>query len=312
MPTVSVNLCCYNSEKYLRETLDSIVNQTYRDWELVVIDDGSKDSTASIINEYINRGYPISYHYQENRGLGYSRNRALEFSRGKYIAFIDHDDIWMADKLEKQIRVIESRPDIDFVYSNYYRLIAYAGNRRVLALKGNQPEGFVFDAFVYKYDVFISSVIVTRRSLESLATLFDERFNQIEELDLFLRLLYTHKAAYIGEPLAVYRIHEDMTTLKSPELAPKEYQYLIEKFTQMDLKFSELHPKIAEYIVVQLIEYNRAKFEILHGDLKEARRRTAPYKWYSLRLFLAYVATFLPARISSIANQLVVKFKWTS
>jgi len=308
-PTVSINLCCYNSERYLRETLESVINQTYKDWELVVIDDGSKDSTASIIGEYISRGYPIFYHYQENKGLGYSRNRAFEYSRGKYIAFIDHDDVWMADKLEKQIRVIKSRPDIDFLYSNYYRLLVYAGNRRVLALKGNQPEGDVFNAFVRRYNVFISSVIVTKTAIDSLNSLFDERFNQIEELDLFLRLLYKRNAAYINEPLAVYRIHENMTTIKAPELVPQECQYLLEKLIEMDPAFSSSHKEIAKYIQIQLITYNQAKFEILHGNPMLARQWVAPYKWYSTRVFFAYLATFFSGKLALSINELILKLK---
>ena len=106
-PLVSINLCCYNSEKYLRETLDSIVNQTYKDWELVIINDGSTDATELIIQEYQARSYPIVYHYQKNNGLSKSRNKALQLSKGKYIAFIDHDDIWIAEKLQKQILLME-------------------------------------------------------------------------------------------------------------------------------------------------------------------------------------------------------------
>jgi len=308
-PTVSINLCCYNSEAYLRETLDSVTNQTYTDWELVIIDDGSSDSTGSIVREYIEKGYPISYHFQANRGLGYSRNKAYEYSTGKYIAFIDHDDIWMRDKLEKQVRLLDSHTDVDFVYSNYYRMLRYAGNKLVLALRGHQPEGFVFKDFVYRYNVFISSVIVTRRSLESLPTLFDERFGQIEEMDLFLRLLYNRKAAYIDEPLAIYRIHENMTTIKSPERVAVECQYLLDKFVEMDPRFRELHPNVAEYITIQLMEYNKAKFEILRGEMKQARQRVAPYKWYSMRLFLAFLATFFPRGLSVFLNQTILRLK---
>ena len=119
-PKVSINLCCYNSEKYLRETLDSIVKQTYKDWELIIINDGSSDSTEAIIYEYIKQGYPIAYHYQRNKGLAFSRNKALELSQGKYVAFIDHDDLWLPDKLEKQASILEKRPEIDFLYGNYF------------------------------------------------------------------------------------------------------------------------------------------------------------------------------------------------
>ena len=129
-PRVSINLCCYNSERYLRETLDSIVSQTYKDWELIIINDGSSDATESIVSEFIKRGHPIVYHYQANKGLALSRNEALKRSRGEYIAFIDHDDLWMPEKLEKQILALESNPEIDFFYGNFcckfFRKIVYS------------------------------------------------------------------------------------------------------------------------------------------------------------------------------------------
>ena len=102
-PLVSINLCCFNSERYLRETLESIAGQTFSNWELVAVNDGSTDSTESILHEFRTKGYPVLYYYQENRGIAHSRNKAIELSRGDYIAFIDHDDIWFPDILSNQL-----------------------------------------------------------------------------------------------------------------------------------------------------------------------------------------------------------------
>ncbi|MEO8035126.1 MAG: glycosyltransferase family A protein [Acidobacteriota bacterium] len=93
-PLVSVNLCCYNSERFLEETLQSIFTQTFADWELVVINDGSEDSTDAIIRRHQESGRRIVYHPQANAGLGASRNKAIELSQGKYIALICGDDAW--------------------------------------------------------------------------------------------------------------------------------------------------------------------------------------------------------------------------
>src|SRR5437868_7089779 len=102
-PIVSINLCCYNSEKYLEETLQSIFAQTLTDWELVIIDDGSTDSTEKIIKHYEVNDPRIIYHAQRNMGLSPSRNKAIQFSHGKYVAFIDHDDLWEPTYLEAQV-----------------------------------------------------------------------------------------------------------------------------------------------------------------------------------------------------------------
>src|SRR2546421_314712 len=115
-PKVSITLCCYNSERYLDETLQSITAQTYKDWELVVINDGSRDATEDIVRRYMDAGWPIVYQYQENRGLSASRNKSIELSSGEFIAMIDHDDLWSPEKLEKQVPLFED-PKVGVVYT---------------------------------------------------------------------------------------------------------------------------------------------------------------------------------------------------
>ena len=295
--TVSINLCCYNSEKYLRETLDSIVNQTYKDWELIVINDGSKDSTENIVQEYINKGYPFKYYYQHNKGLSYSRNKALEYSSGKYIAFIDHDDIWLPEKLKNQVEALKTRPDVDFIYSNYFKKITYNNDKLILGLKGNQPQGFIFRDFIFKYEVFISTVIVSRNSLNSLDSLFDSRLRQLEEFDVFQRILYKHKAMYLNEVTAIYRFHENMETMRSQETLLKEHPIILNKFKNLDPFFAERHPDIIKYMEIRWIIYINAKYDIINGKFQEARNLISRHKWFSHKLLLLYMATFLPQKL---------------
>jgi len=109
---VSVIVCCYNSERYLKETLKSIKDQTYKKWELVIINDGSKDNTEKIILDFknINKHLSITYYKQQNLGLPYARNKALELCHFEWVGILDHDDLWKIDKLEKQIKEIRSNP----------------------------------------------------------------------------------------------------------------------------------------------------------------------------------------------------------
>ncbi len=160
-PKVSINLCCYNSEKYLRETLDSIVNQTYNDWELIIINDGSSDSTESIIHEYIKQEYPIIYHYQENKGLGFSRNEALKRSQGKYIAFIDHDDLWMPEKLEKQIPLFERDSKIGLVFCDTIFFNEKGKSKRDYSQK-KYWTGWCFSELLTDYFLSMPTVVIRR------------------------------------------------------------------------------------------------------------------------------------------------------
>ncbi len=216
-PTVSINLCCYNSEKYLEETLESIFAQTYKDWELVIVNDGSTDSTERIIQKYIADGWPIVYHYQPNAGLGRSRNKAIELSQGKFIAFIDHDDIWMPEKLEKQMSLFSENPDIGLVYSNSFE-VSLLSNLQTDFFCWHPPHrGYVLEKLVL--DNFISMPTVVLRA-DVLAKVGDFRVDLMhsEDFDMWLRIAESYPFGYVDEALATYRVHEESVTRRNPAL----------------------------------------------------------------------------------------------
>lgn len=119
-PLVSIVMPCYNAGKYIRESIDSVINQTFQDWELIVVNDGSKDDSLSIINEYVTKDQRIRCVDcpQPSGSPAEPRNRGIREARGRYIAFLDSDDIWTADKLESQLQLF-SRGDFIIVYCNY-------------------------------------------------------------------------------------------------------------------------------------------------------------------------------------------------
>ena len=125
MPKVSVNITCFNSEKFIRETLSSVLSQTYGDFEVIVMDDGSTDGTGSIVKSFSDAR--IKYFYKKNEGLAETRNKAFEASGGEYIAFLDHDDIWQPDNLQIKVDILRQNPDCSLVYS-YPILIDFSGN----------------------------------------------------------------------------------------------------------------------------------------------------------------------------------------
>ena len=104
---ITVIIPAYNSVKSIRRAIDSILAQTLKDYEIIVIDDGSTDGTGKIIKEYSNA---VSYNYQENAGVCAARNAGIEKARGQWIAFLDHDDYWQPDKLERQMEILTENP----------------------------------------------------------------------------------------------------------------------------------------------------------------------------------------------------------
>ncbi|MCX7966652.1 MAG: glycosyltransferase [Syntrophorhabdaceae bacterium] len=302
-PLVSINLCCYNSEPYLRETLDSITNQTYKNWELVIIDDGSSDSTGEIISEYIKKGYPIRYYYQENKGLGYSRNRAIKLSNGKYIAFIDHDDLWLPEKLEKQISLFEEKEEVGFIYTNFFSL---KNGVKKIYFKRPNPEGYVFKDFLYSYSAALLTVMIRRSSIEGFSEFFDINLKLAEEYEFFMRILYKSKAAYIEMPLATYRIHEQMSSLKFIERWPDEMAYIMDKFSRIYTNFEEDYKKEISYMKAK-IAYYKARAEMAKCNNFNARSLLEPYKTIDFKFFFLYIMTYLPPIIWHTAHRLMTK-----
>jgi glycosyltransferase involved in cell wall biosynthesis len=206
-PTVSVNLCCYNGEKYLEEALQSVLLQTYKDWELVVVNDGSTDSTERIIKSHMAAGKPIVYHYQENAGLGSARNKALQLSSGRYIALIDQDDMWLPEKLEKQVRAFEVDRSLGLVYSDTY-FIDQDGKELGTAFKRSPPPaGDPFVGLLTHRNFMPCLTVLVRREAAQDVRGFNEKLKYVEDYDLFLRIALKYKVSCIPEPLAKYRIH---------------------------------------------------------------------------------------------------------
>ncbi|MFH2011550.1 MAG: glycosyltransferase [Pseudomonadota bacterium] len=295
MPTVSINLCCYNSERYLRETLDSIVNQTYKDWELIVINDGSSDSTESIIKEYMDKGFPIIYHYQENKGLGYSRNEALKRSRGKFIAFIDHDDLWMPEKLEKQMPLFDD-PEIGLVFSDSI-VFNNAGSEKRFYGGQNYYTGYCFRELLKNYTLNIQTVIIRRSVIKSIEW-FDQRFNIIEDTDLFLRIAYDWKLAIVDESLARWRIHSNSLTQTKGHLVAGETDDMLIKFQKMIPDFIKRYGREVEILKSQ-ISISRAKNLWKQGNGKAARKCLSPYFIKNKKILGLYIISYFPEPLAS-------------
>lgn len=291
-PTVSINLCCYNSERYLRETLNSIVNQTYKDWELIIINDGSSDSTESIVREYIDRGYPIVYHHQENRGLGYSRNEALKRSQGEYIAFIDHDDLWLPEKLEKQMPLFQKNKKVAIVITNAI-LFNDRGDKSLCYRNSKPKTGYVFKEILRSNFICLPSAVIRKSSLNSLNEWFDTRFNHIEEAELFARIAYNWQLDYVDEALAKNRIHKGSSTYLRPELSPMETEIMVKKFEDTYPDFRKrFKPEIQQ--LEYYIQYGYALSDWKLGNNTRVRQRLKPFLALNHRAKIQFMYSFFP------------------
>jgi len=289
MPKVSVQIPCYNSERYLSKTIESVLGQTFGDFEIVIINDGSSDTTENIAKNY--RDTRIKYIYQNNRGLAAARNRALSESTGEYIAFLDHDDLWLPEKLEKQIGALEANKDTAIAYSNFYRI--FPDGKKTIRFRADQPEGDVFERFLYSYPLGLLTAVVRRSALDGLSARFDENLKIFEDYDIFMRILQSHKAAYLHEPLAVYRIHDSRSTIRFADQYADEYKYVIDKLKGSDPSFVRRYHRALGYVDA-VIAHIRAKAAMAGRDPEKARNFMRAYRLSGCRFFLLYALTFFP------------------
>ena len=220
MPKVSVNIACFNSARFIRETIESVLSQTYKDFEIIVIDDGSTDSTGDIVKSF---GDPrIKYFYKKNEGLAETRNKAIAASSGEYIAFLDHDDLWLPRKLEMQLALFARRKNAALIFSDSYVLKRGMREQKTYFGRCHPHRGYGFEDLLFESSNFIPlPTVMVRRAVFDTIGMFDKNFKIGEEYDLFLRIARRHELDYVDEPLAVYRIHENNTS-QDRELFTKE------------------------------------------------------------------------------------------
>ncbi len=198
---VSIVMPAYNCEKYIEGAINSVLNQTYQNWELIVIDDGSKDKTGYIIKELENKDSRIKFIKNEkNMGVSATRNRGISIASSEWIAFLDSDDMWEESKLEKQIKVAEEKA-AEFLFTGSSFI-----NEEGKPYKGvfKVPESVNYKKLRNQNIISCSSVLINKRFFEVIKM---EKDDMHEDYAVWLRILKTGVTAYgINEPLLIYRI----------------------------------------------------------------------------------------------------------
>jgi glycosyltransferase involved in cell wall biosynthesis len=210
----------YNAEKYLADSIRSVLAQEYADWELVVVDDGSTDKTASIVQEFANLDRRIKYIYQENGRLGKARNTGIRNASGSLIAFLDSDDLWLDTKLAAQTRAMAEN-DADVVFSNCYIFTGQnigEETRTFDSFTGKFSGPELLDAVIQQNRIPVLTVLLKRSAFDRVG-LFEEgkAYHGCEDYDLWLRLAEAGCVFYgMPDVLARYRRHDTaMTAIQS-------------------------------------------------------------------------------------------------
>lgn len=288
-PLVSVLMNCFNGEKYLREAIDSVIAQTYTNWELIFWDNQSTDFSASIVKSYSDAR--IKYSYAPTHTLLYeARNYALRNTNGELIAFLDVDDWWLPEKLERQVPLFLD-PEVGFACANFWIDNQVKGMRR---LAFNKPfiSGRVLDSLLLNYTIGLLTLIVRKSALPSVMSPFDSRYHIIGDFDLVIRLSASWKLSCVHGPLATYRIHGDNESTKHRELSVAELECWQEK-NSTDLIIGN-SPNFSQ-IKTEII-YRHGINALISGKKVDAFTYLFKMRWSRLKVRLL-IALLLPLSI---------------
>lgn len=238
MPKVSVIIPAYNCETFISDTIESVRRQTFNDWELIIVDDGSTDSTKTKVEFFQKKDPRIKYYFQKNSGApARPKNKALDLAAGEYIAFLDHDDEWMPDKLEKTLSFF-SEPDnsrLGLVASNAMIVNKADGSRQEHKLPS--PAN-ALPALLVRNFIFCSSGVVVKKNVFDDVGFFDERFKYGDDWDMWVRIATHYDFGYIHEPLYNFNRHEKTVTSRiKNSVRIKDYEYGLSKHMNLYKKY---------------------------------------------------------------------------
>jgi glycosyltransferase involved in cell wall biosynthesis len=254
MPGISVIIPTYNRAQFLPQALDSVLEQTFQDLEIIVIDDCSTDHTPDVLRPYQSR---IVYsRVPENRGVAYARNLGLQRAQGDYIAFLDSDDFWKSEKLQKQRDFLKKCPEYSLVATQcLVKVIDDNFQTLEYVLKEEVHYELSYENIFKRPFIMPSSLLVKKQCFQEIG-LFDESLRVLEDIDMYLRMARYYKIGFINEPLTVYtRGHEknrrDSLDVRINRLKISEKNYdpaLISKRVYKR-RMSSLHAHIGKHYI---------------------------------------------------------------
>jgi glycosyltransferase involved in cell wall biosynthesis len=295
-PLVSVLMNCFNGEKYLKEAIDSIYAQTYSNWEIVFWDNASTDNSAGIAKSYDDR---IKYYLApETTPLGEARNFALHKANGEYIAFLDCDDIYLPDKLEQQVKLMQGK-DCAMCYGSV-AVIDESGKEIKKDIVKNKS-GNIFSELLRHYEINMQTVMLKRDFIVSNQLSFNTNMSYCPDHNLFMTIASKVDVGVISDVVAKYRIVGNSLSKKTIDIAPQEYRLTLDEISKGD-------PTLRQQLSNDFdFAYNKAKYYEVVADIYNNNKRQARYKLrgiYTSKIeyFLLYLLLFMP-----ISNKLILK-----
>lgn len=280
-PLVSIVTPAYNGENYLDETIRSVIAQTYPNWELIIVDDGSKDGTAAIVKGWAEKDPRIKYIYQENQRMASARNNGIKHAKGKYVAFLDHDNIFLPKKLELQVAYLESHPEVGVSYAKIRHF--YHPDATVLYENVNEKP-LAEDQFrdlLHRNAINVLSVLVRKECFDKYGA-FMQGWKACDEHYVWINLAeHDVRFEYFPEVVGLLRLHVGNDSARPAHIYDTAFYFL----------------KLLDIVEVRLPAQKKEKYI---GDIRALRRewkrklfigrlmKNPATSWFFLRLYLMH------------------------
>jgi glycosyltransferase involved in cell wall biosynthesis len=288
-PLVSIITPVYNHEKYIKACIESVVKQTFSDWEMIIVNDGSKDKTAAIIEPSLQLDQRIHLYNQDNKGifrLSETYNKALQLSKGKYIAILEGDDLWEQDKLERQVRVMESDPGVVLAFGRAQTLnessgvitplVPFINQKEVL---NNDPPGMMLKCLFFENPISAVTMCL-RKDVLTESGGFRQEFNlPLVDLPTIFRMVMKGRFYFDDHILGTWRISTIQATKTYPvEILKGRWELSRHYFDRLDQdtrdRVSVTLKEIDKYFSDKLlVAYARSgRYKLINKDFGGARK----------------------------------------
>tara|TARA_Y100000739_G_C20586612_1_gene455598 strand:- start:882 stop:1802 length:921 start_codon:yes stop_codon:yes gene_type:complete len=301
-PLVSILMNCFNGEVFLQEALESVLRQSYKNWELIFWDNKSTDKSIDIISRVEDKRIKI-FSSQDHSNLGKARKNAFNKAKGDYLAFLDVDDLWEKNKLKNQLEVfVDKEVGVAFTNSLYF-----SQKTKENLYPPNQEFNINTNLLITNYPLSLNSIMIDINKLNNLNHHFDENYNHICDFDLIIRLSTISKVKYLNKVLSAWRIHGNNESFKRKDLFNKEKAQWCKYYLNHNF-LTPYRKEIRELELLVNAENRILNYKFDFDDLKKTNFKN----FSNFKNFFFVSMSFLPffPKLAYIFKVFLHKFKW--
>jgi glycosyltransferase involved in cell wall biosynthesis len=307
-PKVSIVLTTYNgaSRGYLVEAIDSVLAQSFEGYELIIVDDGSTDDTKKVCEPYLVDS-KVDYIFQQNGGPAKARNTGIKTSSGAFICFLDDDDIWKPNKLQRQIKFIDNQLSN---FRNWGMVFTWAelidGRGDIIGYRGHRQEGAIYKYLLFGNIIAATSSVLVKRKVFDKVGLFDEVFKQCEDWDMWLRIAKNYYIYHVKEYLVQYREHKSRLSSNNEQAFFYETAVLNKALSTAPLEINSIDVYASSYINRSVVyfsfgEYHKFREMFIRGAKVSPKLVTIEHIFL---LLISFLGDGLIDRLKTVRRQI--------